>query len=347
MGTPLLTSTILIEDKDSKLGWDFIPDKFKLLRFDTVDILNIAPFFIIEDQDFIFGGYGGTKDNPTGLLTKQFEWIVRTARLQNPNVKIIVEQFYGNEGNYLKLDNEEKIGKYTDSVAHFLSLWQNKTYHDAATNKTVSLRVDGYDVDYEWTKENAGNQQPWAPEVLSQIRSKVDALNASPNYLVTLTPASTTGLTDSGKDLSKVFDYVVMQNYDGGSGTTPDHYLQAIPGLKPSQLIFGITAEVVERNLGTVRSIDAAISAFQKEYKGTTETGPLAGLFVWRLNSDDWVFENMALLALYGKLKNIPTADGLEESVNRGFESNAASRANPCTQDVWVSMDGYRSPVHD
>ena len=349
MANPIVATTILIEDRNDRLAkpWDFIPEKTKLIRFDTIDILIIAPFFVQKDHGYIFGCYGGTAANPTGDLTTQFEYIVRTARLANPNVKIIAEQFYGSDADYTKLDSPDKIKKYTDSVAHFLNLWQHKTYKDPASGKTVSLRIDGYDVDYEWTTDdqsNSGNQQPWAPEVLSQIRTKVDALKASPKFLVSVTPATTACLEGSDKNLYKVLDYVIMQNYDGGAGTTANHYLQAIPGIKPSQLLFGISAEVVSKNLDSVRSMDDAINSFKTEYTGTTETGPLGGLFIWRLNSDNWVFENMTVVALYSKINNIPAPDGMGESVDRGLEDNGTSRRDPYTQQVWVNMDEYRVP---
>ena len=349
MANPIVATTILIEDHDDKLSkpWDFISEKTKLLRFDTIDILIIAPFFVQKDHGYIFGCYGGTAANPTGDLTTQFEYIVRTARLANPNVKIIAEQFWGSDADYTKLDSPDKIKKYTDSVAHFLDLWQHKTYKDPANGKTVSLRIDGYDVDYEWTAgdgSNSGNQQPWAPEVLSQIRTKVDALKGSPKFLVSVTPATTACLEGSDRNLSKVLDYVIMQNYDGGAGTTATDYLQAIPGIKPSQLLFGISAEVVSKNLDSVKSMDDVIKSFQAEYTGTTETGSLGGLFIWRLNSDNWVFENMTVVALYSKINNIPAPDGIGEWVDRGLKDNETSRRDPYTQQVWVNMDEYRVP---
>ena len=350
MAATLVASSILIEDEDKTLQnrFDFIPDKFKHLRFDTVDILYVCPFGVLEGEGHIFGFEGGTTDNPTGLLTKQFEWIVRTARIQNPNIKIIAEQFWGDGGSYTKLNTFDKVKRYSDSVRDFLQLWQHRIYHDPDTKKTVSLRVDGYDVDYDWTKKdrrNSGNQWPWAPQVLSQIRSKGDALSLSPKFYVTITPATTACLKDSGEDLANL-DYVNMQNYDGGQDTSADDYLQDIPGLKPSQLLWGLTAEVVSKNIWSVKSVDDAIRNAKANYTGNTETGPLAALHVWRLNSDNWVFENMTLLALYNKVKSIPSPDGLDESVNRGWEDNDKSRAPPFIKETWISMDGYRAPVN-
>jgi hypothetical protein len=209
--------------------------------------------------------------------------------------------------------------------------------------------VDGYDVGYEWVtsrQRGDGNLQDWAPTILSQIRSKADALSKTPRFYVSITAATTICLENHEK-LAKDLDYVNMQNYDGGLGCTPDVYFKAIRNLKPSKLVWGITAELPWKN-DLVGSIDDAIKKSKEKYHTAVETGPLAGIMVWRLNSDNWVYENMLQVALYNKVHSKKSPDGLDDRVSNGWITGGQDKqddgkpTSPWTEDDWIDAKQYR-----
>ena len=101
----------------------------------------------------------------------------------------------------------------------FLASWQLQT----ATygGKNISLRVDGYDVDYE-----IGNTVNLAITVYAKLRAKIDKLAGDriPKYLLTVTSANIKGI----HDIAPHVDFINMQNYDGGRKFSPDNYVDAI-----------------------------------------------------------------------------------------------------------------------
>ena len=130
-------------------------------------------------------------------------------------------------GKALDNPNTDNVGTYTDSVRDLLKDWQDKK----DPQSDVSLRVDGYDIDFE-----GANTVSIARTVLSQVRSKLGAWITTPPFYVSITPDTTYNL-DGDYTVAQSFDYINMQNYDGGTGTTPDVYLYSIYNLKPSQLL--------------------------------------------------------------------------------------------------------------
>ena len=315
--TPTVAGHLLLgEPKPTQQdpSWDSIPPEWTFIRFDAVNILNISPFVVdVNNKTFRLG----TADHGTGNLTARFNWVVANARAQNPKIKLIALQFYGTDPyttdtDLTGLKNQDDIETYTDSVAAFLQSWQNKTLQ-SDSGQTVSARIDGWDVDYEYP-----NVVPTAPLILSQLRQKVDAVSTNPKFRISITPDTWQYLTATS--VSSSLDYVNMQNYDGGRGMTGDVYLANIPNLKPEQLVYGITAEAPWLNDGDVESSIAAV-------KTAVETGaqgvPFSGIMMWRLNSNNTVYENMVQVVIYNSfnsppLPNSPTLDVVQTGWNTG-----------------------------
>ncbi|KAL9612424.1 MAG: hypothetical protein Q9167_002972 [Letrouitia subvulpina] len=287
-----------------------------------MDVLFICGFSSVDHDGVpMFGGDGGNKDNRLGKWAARFNMVIRTARSQNPHIRIIAMQMFGGDSDFASLNNPKKREMYADSVRDFLAEWHDKK-DQSDKGAEISLRVDGYDVDYE-----LGNRQEYTPDILLMIRERLNGLskNTHTKFYVSITPADTEYL--SGSKLAQAVDYVNMQNYDGGQSTSPDDYLRQIPDLKPSQLIWGATVESPPVNTFSVTSMDDAIVAMQKEYPTSNQNpnhnpvqkGPLAGIFLWRLNSDNAWFENMVHVALYSKVQNKKLPDGLDDLVRQGW----------------------------
>jgi hypothetical protein len=308
--------------------WEQIPDEWKMYRFDAVDILFVTPFIVTPIGEFSTG----TADNGKSLA-ERFKWVLGYAREKNPKIRIIAMQWYGDGGDgngfaALEENNTQSIKKdpaavtkyiktYTDSVAKFFEEWH---YKSITTNsgKVVPARIDGYDIDYE---EHV--VVPDVPTILSQLRSKLNALTVKINtenkkhgittpsqpFTISLSSATTSFLQSTAKSL----DYINMQNYDGGRSTPPAHYMRDIDGLQSHQLVYGMTSEMTmlnEYDNSTKSTLETVLQKFKAGYiDSKTPHGhagvPFAGLMIWRLNSDNRIFENAVQVLVYNAVHNI------------------------------------------
>ncbi len=245
-----------------------IPQTWSNINFKDVDVLNVGPAGV--QADGTFGLYNSAK---TGDLANRFKWIIQTARSQNPNIKIIVSQWWGNGdgiwGKSLSVVNTDAaVSKYTDSVAAFLQSYLS-----------VSDGVDGYDIDYE-----SNNIVSNISTITSQIRTKMDTLskaNGGRSFYLTVSPAQTRYLSAAVASLN----FVNMQTYAGGSGLTPQDFTGM--GLKSQQLLYGICPET---NCST-----PTVSQAEAQYTNNK----LAGIHLWRLNSDNYIYEGKVQAQIY------------------------------------------------
>ena len=268
MQLPISTAWMYLSDDQE---YNTIPPEWSNINFRVVDVLNIGPAGI--QADGTFGLYNTTK---TGDLANRFKWVIQTARNQNPNIKIIVSQWWGDGtgiwGRSLKsLIGDDAICTYTDSVLAFL-----ESYLD------VSGGVDGYDIDYE-----DNNIVPSLTAICSQVRSGLDALSKAhggrPFYL-TVSPA---GLKYLDTLLDSV-DLVNMQTYAGGKNLKPANFTGL--GYTSQQLLYGICPET-KCSTRTVEEVEALYT-----------DNNLAGIHLWRLNSDNYVQEGQVQSKIYAFL---------------------------------------------
>ena len=302
-------SHILISEKPPPQGesWDHIPADWKQIRFDAVDVLFISPFYIKPADFSMVTIAGGGKS-----LMERFKWVVRAARSMNPNIKIVVMQFYqdGHDFGLLGSDND-KIDKYADSAAGFIGDWYDKSLPSLDGNTQVSARINGWDVDVE-----GGTLIPSLPKIVSAVRANLDKLadklNAETKFSVSITPYTGTDLDAS---MAQSCDSVNMQNYSGGQGTPYTAFTTAIPGLKETQLAWGITSEEPQRN--TAKSFDAVKARAQDVINGK-----FGGIYTWRLNSDNFLYESVFQVWLYNFVHgaSLPGAEP-EEVVRRKWPS--------------------------
>jgi len=268
MQLPISTAWMYLSDDQQ---YNTIPPEWSNINFKDVDVLNIGPAGIQAD-----GTFGLYNSSETGDLANRFKWVMQTARSQNPNIKIIVSQWWGNGTNIWgsalnSLNGDDAICKYTDSVIAFLA-----SYLD------VSGGIDGYDIDYESNNVVESNTL-----ICSQVRSGMDALSEAhggrPFYL-TVSPADLEYLDT----LVDSVNLVNMQTYAGGQGLTPGNFTKL--GYTSDQLLYGICPET---GCGT-----KTVEEVEAEY---TENN-LAGVHLWRLNSDNYVQEGEVQAQIYAFL---------------------------------------------
>ncbi|KAJ9658874.1 hypothetical protein H2198_003444 [Neophaeococcomyces mojaviensis] len=291
---PIVAGHIFIKDPALEhvkpAVWNTIPNIWKKIRFDAMNVLYISPFSVLPNKGFGLIPQDGQLD----ALEKRFEWVVARARELNPDIKIIVMNMYGCDEGFNMLTSDYEIDVYTSSVAAFMDSWHNRTL-TTDSGKTVPGHIDGYDIDYEAATvvENAG-------AVLTSIRTKLYAVSNKYKISEFQVSASSDRTTYLEK-MAPVLNYVNMQNYDGGARVDPLTYRTQIKGIQYTQLLRGISSEKMEP-VNRPETLDAIKKQDLKLLLKVDNTHSYAGVMVWRLNSDNWVYENAFQVMLYNQI---------------------------------------------
>ncbi|KAH7129591.1 hypothetical protein B0J13DRAFT_645583 [Dactylonectria estremocensis] len=296
-------------------SWDNIPNPWKEIRFDAVDVLFISPFFVNEiDHSLMLS----TGDDGETSLGGRFEWAIRAARSKNPSIKIILEQFYGSckgGSDYSIIKDSHAVNQYADSVSNFIETYYNRTLPTLDGSGEVSARIDGLDIDVE-----GGNSSDFLPSILTAVRASLDELSyrlSATRLTVSICPAWPGGLDSS---IAQSCDYVNMQNYSGGEGLDPSVFLQAIPGLSEQrQLAWGFASETPNKNTAET-FIDVKARAQD------VVNGRFPGTYNWRLNSGNYAFENVFQVWLFNFVHGASLPDAKpEDIVAKGWEEDGGN----------------------
>lgn len=247
--------------------YNTIPSFWSEIDFADVDVLNVGPAGIQAD-----GTFGLYNTPQTGDLAHRFKWIIATARTQNPDIKIIVSQWWG-YGNGIwgralsALTTDADITKYANSVGDFLSSYLN-----------VSGGVDGYDIDYE-SNNVSSNTTP----IVTMVHAQLERLGIDNNrtFYLTVSPATTSYL----EPVVTLLNFVNMQTYSGSYGLTVSDFTDI--GLTTQQLLYGICPE---SNCGT-RTVSQVGYIYSRN--------KLAGIHLWRLNSGNYQYEGEVQQEVY------------------------------------------------
>lgn len=283
--------------------WDIIPNEWNQIRWDAADVLFVSPFFVGIPDSSITIGEGNA-------LWQRFHWVIRAARSKNPNIKIILEQFYHNtpDSDFRFFHGDEnKIRAYANSVASLIEAYYTKTLPAISGDGQISARIDGWDVDVE-----SSTDEPDLPKVLTAVRGSLNGLKdklGSAPFSVSITPAWTHQMNAS---FAQSCDYFFMQNYSGGVNTSPQDYLNAVPGLDWSQLIWGFCSEEPWRNTLT-QFADVKTKVLE------VTDGNMSGAYTWRLNSDSQFYENIFQVWLYNTVHGVTLPNSVDESLVAKF----------------------------
>ncbi|KAF5024859.1 hypothetical protein F66182_3098 [Fusarium sp. NRRL 66182] len=305
--TKFVASHFLLTEPEPKGGetWNTIPDYWANTRFDAIDVLFISPFHVKPDDLTLELGEGAKN------LVERFNWVIRAARSKNPNIIIVLEQFYHDPDQVPSSDfqlfnvDQGKIKTYADSVASFIESYYNKTLPAVSGSGHVSARIQGYDVDVE-----GSTQEPDLPKILSAVRQSLDTLSqklGGPRFSVSISPAWTDYFDSS---MAKSCDYINMQNYSGGAETFPQDYHDAIHGLQQNQLVWGFCSEQPDHSTPDCQTFSGMKTQAQK-----IKSGGFVGTYTWRVNSDNHVFENIYQVWLHNLIHGNTLPDSKPESL--------------------------------
>ena len=244
---------------------------------------------------------------------ERFTWVIRSARTKNPSVKIILVQmmdrtFGGGDFKTLTAD-QNKINSYAASVAAFLEPWYNKKLDSLDGTHKVEARLNGWEVDVE-----GGTNVAYLPIILTAVRRNLDDLSAklqAPIFTMSICPAWKTNLDATVADS---VNYVNMQRYSGGAGTTAADYKEKVPKLADWQLIWGLCSEEPYRNAPETKEFAGVKKKVQEVVEGHEP-----GIWTWKVNSDNFLWANDFQVWLYNhvhsKTSRTPLPNSKSEDV--------------------------------
>ncbi|WP_017525605.1 glycoside hydrolase family 18 protein [Pusillimonas noertemannii] len=252
-----------------------IPAEWQEIAFDKVDVLYVGPAGIQEHNQF-----GLFESAQTGPLRHRFEWLVDRARHDNPDIKIVISQWWGNGqgiwGKPLSALNgdEAALDSYVQSVADFIGYYQSYAGGRYA--------LDGFDIDYEDNNVTAD-----FPALAHKLKDTLQALSSEYGKPLRLTLSPAEGEYLNPDSLSP-FDYINMQSYAGGMDIPPEAFFQE--GVPASKILYGICPETNCDTHG------------EEEVLATYHHYGLAGVHLWRLNSDNHAYEGQVQQRIYSAL---------------------------------------------
>lgn len=341
MSKPLIGTYWMLGDGPSKEGLlNEIPDEWHFARFDSTDVLYICSPWILRGshQDELgFGFEGGTKDDGwLGIWATRYKWLVAEARTQNPGTRLhlCMMMWYDDKVRHISDlnclgDDPTKHAKFAAAVKNFLVQKHDQQYANSL-GQDVPAHVDGFDIDIE-----NGNIQDYLPSVLRHLRDAFDSIGHLQKFYLSICPFRPSDLTE---DCATACDYINMQNYDGGYWYNQQNYLSALQKLKPSQLMWGICSEHPGAlNNPECASVDDALRICKDH--------GLGGVWTWRLNSQNWVYQELLQLNLYAKAKGRTCPDELSELVADGWANGGMDRPEkegshtvvaPYNEPAWI-----------
>lgn len=213
----------------------------------------------------------GTNSHPNHYTNQNYmDWIMRDARAANPNIKILIELACG--GN-----------EFTQIFSTDNTQWSKEAaaYAQNVLTYLQQNNLDGFDIDWEPSLSSTSKEQ--TSHVLTALRNAFNT--PSKRYLLTLSPSTSDNL--DAAVVNQTVDFINVQVYGGAS-------LGEFTGIGVSQSLLGYGAR-----------FEICHQDAQNAYQGYLQGG-YNFLTNWRLNSDNYQFEQAQQLILYQLAKGIP-----------------------------------------
>jgi hypothetical protein len=250
------------------------------------------------------------------------DWLIEDSRKANPDIKLLGTLLWGNENLLSQIFSTDQ------------SQWQQEAEAFAANLKTYldHFQLDGFDVDWESPICFGTTQQQFAI-LFTAVRA---AFGTGGRYLLTLSPAEVGNLDAS--TVNDAFDFVNLQLYSGF--TSRQEFIDA--GISADLLAYGAKFE----------------SGFQTAQQAYAEyvAGGYAVATQWRLNSDNFHFEQAQQMILY-QLIHGPAGAAFDDTPIVGAAgmpliSSMAVRSGEVLDSIQVTNTGgpdqssYQIPQH-
>ena len=237
--------------------------------YDSVDMLIICSVNTIP----VGSSYTieiGTNSHPNSYTNQDYmNWVMRDARAANPNIKLLIELACGTE--FTQIFSTDNTKWPAEAAA----------YAQNVVKYLQQYNLDGFDIDWEQALSETPKDQ--MSDILAALR---DAFNTpTKRYLLTLSPATTANLDPAV--VNQTVDFINVQVY---GGATIDQFTGI--GVSKDLLGYGTRFEICWQNA-------------QSAYQGFVQGG-YNFLTNWRLNSNNYQFEQAQQMILYQLGKGIP-----------------------------------------
>lgn len=228
-----------------------------------------------------------TADHPGKITNDQYmKWIIRDARQTNPGIKILLTLGFGAD-EFLQIFSGPQSEWPTLAAAY-------------ANNVVAYLKnygLDGFDIDWE-RKLSSATPTNQMNLVLQALRT---AFNAQPQiYYLTLSPATAEHL--DGSVIDDTVDFINLQLYSGF--TCPEDFLNI--GVSQSLLAYG--AKFEPNNEVPFQTAQQA-AEFWVQPGQCQQNLSYDIITQWRMNSNDFQYEQAQQMILYQLVYGIPGTD--------------------------------------
>ncbi|CAM1371536.1 glycosyl hydrolase family 18 protein [Tenacibaculum xiamenense] len=251
--------------------------------YDSINLLGIAFFEVVHNSNGSTIQVGnathpGNSENPNDSLSNQqyLEYVLRDAREVNPDIKFLATMVYS--GNNTLASVFTPGGNAQDEATAF------------ANNLVTYLKANGMNgLDVDWEGDVSARMTQTQFQILfSTIRSVFD--QQSEKFYLTIAPAWSSSTYDF-PTLNSAFDVISPQFYDG---TPLSSFLNV--GMSPSKIGYGAQFEPGNAvpNASAQQVWDTVSAGF--DYQGSHYN--YQDIFMWRLNSGNFQFEQGQLLIL-------------------------------------------------
>ncbi|MCP3940966.1 MAG: hypothetical protein GY710_05730 [Desulfobacteraceae bacterium] len=251
------------------------------------DIINLCFVDIVPtSNDTIPAGDGSSytlsldrvthPDNKNGkVFTNQdyMEWIIHDAKKANPKIKICLTLLYGKQHLISQIypdpENPDQTSaiKFANNVVTYLARYG----------------LDGFDIDWEWDYLSDDTTQAQFKTTFCAVGPALKAAK----MILTMGPATTNNL--DAQTVNEHFDIIAFQMYY--SNSLPEEFVSY--GINPAAFAYGAKFEAMGPNTPDGAGMQTASEA----YEGMKTYG-FKAVTTWRLNSQNYIFEQDQQLAL-------------------------------------------------
>ncbi|MCW3466112.1 jacalin-like lectin [Chitinophaga nivalis] len=294
MATPLIPSKsvnawiYLDEDEPKGTGYTTVNSSYQSLVNNNVykntDMVLICFFAVIPDNQ----GYytidigNATTVHPDGSTTAQYlQYTIQDARAQNADVKLLATLNYN-----------------TDNLSQIFSSnpdqWPTATANFATNvkNYLVANQMNGLDIDWEGSFASAITRQQFSM-LFTAIRQAFDTNTSSYLYL-SFSPAEVGNLDVA--TMNSCFDIVNLQLYSGFT------YVSSFVNIGINPLLMAYGAKFESNYQNATNAYDQA----QQGFKYQNQSYVYNNITQWRLNSDNYEFEQGQQILLYQLAYGVP-----------------------------------------
>jgi len=271
--------------------------KYKV--YNSVTFLGIA-FFEVTPTDNGYTIEIGRSSHQGGLSNQNYlNSVLHDARQVNPNVKFLATMVYSGNNTLAKI---------------FSGGGNPQTQASAFANNLVTYLknngMNGLDVDWEPPLSGQMTRSQFKT-LFSTIRQVFDQQPVK--YYLSLTPAWPTDTLDY-PTVNSAFDFVSPQFYDG---TSLSSFLGA--GISPTKIGYG--AQFEPGNAAPNASAQQVWNTVSEGFPYNDTQYTYQDIFVWRLNSGNFQFEQAQCMILY-QLGNPPTSNAFDDTPIIGAAGN-------------------------